>query len=231
LANDYATLEDLQEIPKFDVTKYADICQFMLDSAAKHIDSITHRHWLAQSTASARLFTGSNSQIIEIDENTSVTALGFKYNFSDATYTTMATTDYIAFSGSNDSPNFNDKPYTKLMINPNGDFAYFPFVSAFGSAFGNGWYTDERELKRIPAYPSIQVTAKWGYADTVPDTIKHCTILQATRWIKRAQGVYGDAIGNIDTGQILYVNKMDKDMQAMLQVGGLIKVSVGSRRR
>lgn len=227
MANDYATLEDLQEIPKFDVTKYADICQFMLDAAAKHIDSITHRHWLAETPASARLYTGSNTKILEIDENTGVTALGFKFSFDDTSFTSMSASDYIPFSGSNDSPNFNAKPYTKLMINPNGDYTYWPFVSTFG----NGWYERGQSIHKIPGYPSIQVTAHWGYADTVPETIKNCVIIQATRWIKRGQAVFGDAIGNIDTGQILYVNKMDKDMQAMLQVGGLIKLSVGSKRK
>lgn len=225
MSNTYVTLEEFSEIVEFDPAKYALIAPFFLDSAVKHIENVTHRQWVADSTATARLFTGNNGQVIKIDEAVQITNVEFKYNFTDTTYTAMTANDYIAFTGSEDSPDFNSTPYTKLMINPNGDFTYWPKVSSFGSFL---W--DDKTIDKYPLYPSIQVTAKWGYAVSAPDVIKTAIITQATRWIKRAEGAYGDAIGNIDTGKILFVNRMDVDIKTILKDGGLIKVGIGSKK-
>lgn len=230
MANDYVTVDDFYNIVQLDPEKYGTIMQFMLDTAANHINNVTKRKkdgFLADSVASARLFYGNNKQIIEIDEAVEITALGFKYHYDDATYTPMLTTDYIAFSGSNDSPNFNNTPYTKLMINPNGDFEYFPEVISH-----SGGYWSNKTSSNFPVYPNIQITGKWGYATTVPEIIKHCVIIQATRYVKRAQGAYGDAIGNTETGQMFFTRKMDNDISSMLKDGGMIRVSngIGSKR-
>jgi len=227
MANDYATIEDLYQLVDLDPEKYSTIMQFMLDSAAKHIDNVTKRKqdgWLADTTATARLFTGSGNELIEIDDNVAVTAVGFKYNFDDATYTTMTTSDYIALAGTPKKPEFNKTPYTMLMINPNGDYGYWPKVTVFGDT--GFWSSTVDKTSILPLYPSIQVTAKWGYAATVPDVIKHCTIIQATRYVKRAQGAYGDALANTDLGTMAFVRKMDNDIASMLKDGGLIRMSV-----
>lgn len=221
MANDYATVEDLYEIVDLDPEKYSTIMQFMLDSAAKHIDNVTKRKqdgWVADSVATPRLFVGSGNEFVEIDENVAVTSVSFKYDFDDATYTSMASGDYIALAGTKNKPDFNKTPYTMLMINPNGDYDYFPHVTSFGATL--------RDNTKLPSYPSIQVTAKWGYAVTVPEVIKTCVVMQATRYVKRAQAVFGDALGNADFGEIRYVRKMDNDIASMLKDGGMIKVSV-----
>jgi len=228
VANDYCTIDEFSQIVKLDPEKYGTVLQFMLDTSAQHINNVCKRKdgFLGDSAASARLFTGSGNEIIEIDDNVQVTLVRFKYHFND-TYTSMASTDWIAFSGSADSPDFNTTPYDHLMINPNGDYSYWPYVTLFGE--NRGFQLDYRDYKskKVPTYPSIEVTAKWGYSATVPDVIKHCTIIQATRYVKRAQGAYGDAIGNTDTGQMQFVKMFDADMKAMLFSGGMVKVSNG----
>lgn len=229
MANDYVTVQDFYEIVELDPEKYGTIMQFMLDSSAKHIDNICKRKkdgFLSDTVASARLFTGSGNETIRIDECTEITTVKFKYHFND-TYTTMVSGDYIAFSGSADSPDFNNTPYTHLMINPNGDYSYWPYVTLFGE--NRGFQLDYRDYKskKTPVYPSIEVTAKWGYSATVPDIIKNCVIIQATRYVKRAQGAYSDAIGNADTGQMFFTRKIDNDIVAMLYEGGMIKASKG----
>lgn len=209
MANDYCSIDEFSQIVKLDPEKYGTLLQFMLDTAAQHINNVCKRKkdgFLADSVATARLFSGNDSHVIQIDENVNISAVGFKYSSSDASYTVMAATDYTPFSGSNDSPDYNNTPYTKLLIHPEGDYSYWPKTKNF---------------------PNIQVTAKWGYSLTVPDVIKHCTIIQATRYVKRAQGAYGDAIGNTDTGQMQFVKQFDADMKAMLFAGGMIRVSNG----
>lgn len=229
MANDYCSIDEFSQIVKLDPEKYGTILQFMLDTAAQHINNVCKRKkdgFLADSSASARLFVGSGTDTIKIDECTEITTVKFKYHFND-TYTTMVSGDYIAFGGSEDSPDFNSTPYTRLMIDPNGDYSYWPYVTSFGE--NRGFLLDYREnkSKKPTVYPNIEITAKWGYSLTVPDVIKHCTIIQATRYVKRAQGAYGDAIGNTDTGQMMFVKQFDADMKAMLFAGGMIRVSNG----
>lgn len=226
MANDYATVEDVYNIVDLDPEKYSTIMQFMLDSAAQHIDNLTHHDsgFKGDSTATTRLFAGNDKSVIDIDEATQITLVETKTNFDDS-FVSWTSNDWIAFSGSVKQPNFNKLPYTKIMINPNGDYSYFPHISVFGHSWG--LHNNDTHFESVVAsYPNIRVTAKWGYAIATPDVIKNCTILQATRWIKRAQAAYGDSLVNTDLGQIMFVRKFDNDLAAMLFQGNYMRVQI-----
>ena len=73
----------------------------------------------------------------------------------------------------------------------------------------------------------VRVTARWGYAATVPAVIKQAVITQATRWYKRAESGWADATGNADFGMMLFRRVLDPDVEMMLKDGRFIRPSIG----
>lgn len=74
---------------------------------------------------------------------------------------------------------------------------------------------------------TVRVTARWGYAESVPDVVKLACIGQATRWLKRSQGSWADALMSADSGTMLYKQVLDPDIKMMLVNGRLVRPSVG----
>ena len=68
--------------------------------------------------------------------------------------------------------------------------------------------------------PTVQVTARWGYADAVPAAIRQACIVQAARWFRRGQGQWADTVGNPEMGQFLYRRAVDPAVQMILVHGG-----------
>lgn len=159
--------------------------------------------FLAADTATARLYAGTGKDYLSIDETPEITAVGVKESVGDATFTAWATTDWIAYSGSRDAPNFNRTPYTGLMANPNGDYSRFYQGSTKG-------------------FPMVQVTAKWGAYATIPPELAEASIMQAVRWFKRLEGAMADALASGELGMLLYRQKIDPDV-AMILVEGRYK--------
>lgn len=75
--------------------------------------------------------------------------------------------------------------------------------------------------------PTVRVWAQWGYADVVPDVVKMAIIGQATRWLKRSQGSWSDALVSADAGTMLYRQVIDPDIRMMLESGRLIRRAIG----
>lgn len=207
----YATVQELAaQINKKAVDD--DITLTTLLSAAENtINRFCNRvdGFVADTVASARLYSGNDKGYLLIDETPEITAVGAKSSTSDASFTAWATTDWMAFNGSSSSPNFNATPYNGIMVNPNGDY------SRFYSGIGH--------------FPMVQVTAKWGWALTVPDDIKEACIMQAARWYKRLEGAMGDALASGDLGQIMYRQKLDPDVAMILVNGRYVRPAVGRR--
>src|SRR5688572_14311334 len=86
-------------------------------AVSQALDRICNRPdgFVAADTATARLFVGTSSGILRIDENVGVTAVGVKANATDPTYVTWDAGDYLAFGGDMAYPDFNRTPYTGLM--------------------------------------------------------------------------------------------------------------------
>lgn len=211
MANDYATPSMIETQTNIDIIKYNDLVEFMLDTAAEHIDSYCGRPegFKALTTATAKTFVGRGKNFIRIPENIQITAVGVKDTYYSDTYTNWLTTDWIAYRGSEKFPIF-ETPYTKLATSANGNYSIF---------------TDGFIKGRTPIN-TVSVTAKWGYASVVPKQITEATIIQAVRWIKRAQAVYGDSVGSVEFGNISFVNDMDKDMKQILKMGRWVKPAI-----
>jgi len=166
--------------------------------------------FLAATTATTRLYAGSGSGYLSIDETPEIAAVGAKSGVGDATFTAWTAGDWLAFSGSSRFPNFNITPYTGLMVNPNGDYSYFHK--------GNS-----------PGFPMVQVTARWGVYTTLPTELKEAAIMQAVRWFKRLEGGMSDALASGEMGMLMYRQSLDPDIKQILIGGRYVKPTVGVR--
>jgi len=197
----------------------------LLISASRAIDNFCNRPdgFRALGTATARRYAGSGKSWQEIDECMQVTLVEVKESGpSDDTWTAWESTDWLAFCGDVERPDFNRTPYIYLMVDPTGSESHFP----------SGRYGTLRGFRPDPdrgsyATPTIRVTARWGYADDTPGPVKEATIEQAARWYKRGQSAWADTVGSAETGVLAYRQAVDPDIAFMLKMGRLVRPSVG----
>jgi hypothetical protein len=181
----------------------------ILTAASQAIDLLCNRPdgFVALSIATARLYAGLGRAYIIVDEFTAATLLAVKESPDDTAYTFWAAADWIAFAGGPENPDFNSSPKNGIMVASGGDYA----------SFLSGMYEKSHRV------PTVQITAKWGYAATCPPVIKSATIAQAARWWKRYQTAWADAVGTGDFGILLYRKALDPDIQAMVVATRLIR--------
>ena len=223
---DYAMLAELKAQIGKDTAGDDVPMQALLNAAAVAIDNYCNRPdgFVADSSASARVYTGSGGSVQDIDECTSITTVAVKTSATASSYTAWVGTDYIEFTGNQKRPDFQPtvkgKPFTALMIEPGGDYSYFT----------SGQYTGIRGFKPesnvAHGVPTVQVTAKWGYATTVPLAIKEAVLIQSARWYKRGQSAWADAVGSPELGQLMYRKQLDPDVKHLLDDGRYVKPSI-----
>ena len=209
MAASYCTVLELRnQIDKNSATDDATL-QLIIDAASAAIDNFCHRPdgFVALALAAARIYPGSGDDWQYIDECVEVTLVQVKESATD-TYTAWAATDYLKAKGDRRYPDFNDTPYNALLIDPNGDCAL--------------WYADGN-------YPTVEVTAKWGYAVTVPPEIRQAAIITSARWYKRGQSDWSDALASGEMGMLLYRQQLDPDVKNILVGGRFVKPTVGRR--
>lgn len=197
----------------------------LLSAAEEAINNYCHRPdgFEADSTATARLYAAHGKPYVLIDECIAITTVAVKDSATDTTYTAWAATDWIAFSGDPENPEFNRLPYDGIMSAAGGDY----------DIFLSGKFTTLRGFRPSSSVarsvPMVQVTAKWGYSVNVPAVIKEACILQAARWWKRAESSWADSIANGDMGSLQFRKVLDPDFQMMLKEGRLIRPALGYR--
>ena len=222
----YATVNELRnQIDKTGKTDDVELAA-LLDAASEAINNYCNRPdgFRSDSTASARVYTGSGDTVQYIDECTSISNVAVKTSATATSYTDWESDDYIEFAGSPNRPDFQPtakgKPYTALMIEPGGDYSHFT----------SGQYTALRgfrpEFNRTRGVPTVEVTAKWGYAATVPPPIKQACITQASRWYKRGQSAWADAVGSPELGQMFYRKQLDPDVKHLLDDGRYVMPTI-----
>lgn len=229
---DYATLAEIKaDIGLSDIAG-ADTATLnrLITAASRAIDRFCQRPdgFVADDDASMRYYVGNGLPWIRIDECTSITAVAVKAAASDATYVAWTAPtanlagdgDYFAFSGDPNRPNLNPAalllPYSWLMVDPNS--AYSVFRSGVYSLRGGS-----RPTRLVPqSTPTIQVTATWGYATTVPYEIKTACLMQSARWYKRMQGTMADSLANPEFGRVTFLQSLDPDIKHILVDGRFI---------
>ena len=184
----------------------------MVAAASRAIDNFCNRPdgFVAVSTATARVYTGTGKTWLRIDECAAITTVSVKESVSDTSYTDWVGTDWIAFRGDPERPNFNRTPYDAVMVLASGNYA--AFLSGGLDSIAN---------------PTVQITAKWGYATTVPDAIKQAAITLCARWWKRGESAWSDVLASGELGQLLYRKELDPDVKMMLVAGRYVRRAIG----
>lgn len=175
----------------------------------------------ALTTATIREYATTATKHAWIDPCIEITSVKMKSAITDTTYSITLTvgTHVRGFSGSPNSrfTNFNKLPYHGIILLPNASRRLF-LQGNFSDNSGFSIHPDDVGSAYLP---TIEVTAKWGYAETVPDPIKQACIMQSIRVYKRVQGGMADALLNADFGQSRFLSKMDKDVKVLLDMSGL----------
>lgn len=218
----YATVTELKNRINKTGTDDDTTLAALLEAASTAINNYCNRPdgFIADAAATARIYSGSGQPTQAIDECTSITLVAVKDSPTDTTYTSWATTDWDAFGGDPHNPDFQPtakgKPYTGLMY-ANSDYSVFTsgrFISLKG-------FADPERTRR--SVPTVQITAKWGYATTAPGPVREACIMQAARWYKRAQAAYSDTLAMPDTGTLMFRKILDPDIQHILEQGRYVK--------
>ncbi|CAB4173832.1 gp6 domain containing protein [uncultured Caudovirales phage] len=190
ITNGYATLAEakayLNIVDSIDDT----MLESMVEAASRAIDNIAGRRFYLDTSASARLYRGTNPYILTVDDFGSTTGLALALDTGgDGTYETVLTynTDYVV------EP-FNaiamGKPYTQITL-VGGQL--LPWL-----------------LPNLR--PSVQLTAKWGYP-TVPDDISQACLILTADMYKRKDSVGGN-LGISELGAIR-MSPLGRDIAAM----------------
>ena len=202
--------------------------QVILDAVSNLIDMACNRPdgFIADTTASARLYAGGGGTVQDIDECVAITAVAVKDSPTDTTYTAWASGDYIKFSGDPIDPDFNGLPYTGLIVDPTGDESHFT-SGRFTQT--RGFRPDADELQ-TRGTPTVQVTAKWGYSVDAPAIVKQVCLIQSARWLKRGLSSHADMMASPDLGTLQFVKAtLDNDLTAILERARLVRPAVGRR--
>lgn len=218
----YATVSDLKNrlnIVSTDTTRDS-VMAALLEAAERAINGLCNRPhgFIADATASARYYPGNGADCMRIDECTQITTVAVKDSPTDTGYTdwgapttTLAGDgDWIPATGSADNPEYNRTPYTLLIIDPNGSYSHFTSGVLGG--------------RKVP---TVKVTARWGYADTVPPQVKEACVVQASRWWKRGESGWADSAANPDMGGLQFRQSIDPDVKGMLIEARLIVPAIG----
>lgn len=147
-----------------------------INEAVNLIDQLTGRNFIADDTASIKLFDGNDNDYLLIDECISISKVEKGDNYFADTYSTIT----LFVQGD------NTKGYIRMPINYSEDA--IPIRRVF--LRGYLW------LKGIG---NNRITAKWGYSATVPQAIALATTILAS-------GIYmynkGGTSGNIKSEKI-----------------------------
>jgi hypothetical protein len=204
----YATPADLRSHIDQDTADDTNL-QAILDAATAAIDLHCRRPdgFVALTVATARTFSGSGGTVQVVDEFVAATTANVSVAVKDSSlstsYTAWASDDFILATGDQLHPDFNRSPRTLLLIDPNGDYA--------------AWTAGQ---------PTVQVTAKWGYAATVPASVKLACIMQSVRWYRRLSGSMADTTGSAELGTVMYTKGLDPEVAWLLNVPGIRRMAV-----
>lgn len=229
----YATVAELRADINLTSTDDDSTLARLLDSASGAIDRFCNRPdgFVAPSAATYRYYVGDGSACQRIDECVAISEVAVKDASTDTTYTAWdsPTTnmagdgDWMAFSGEREAPNYNDLPYTGLMVDPNGDYAVFTSGTYVGLRGFPPAGTTRRNL------PTVRVNARWGYALAVPAAIKEACIMQVARWYKRLQSSMADTMASGELGMLMYRQELDPDIKHILVGGRYVRPAIGRR--
>ena len=157
-------------------------------AAEAEIDQITGRTFVVPGGATAKTYVAYDDYTVYVDDIAQTTGLIVKEDTTlDGTYdTTLTITTDYILDG-------NKAPY-RVIRRVDGD------------EFTRGRY----------GRPTVQVTAFYGYAMTVPDQVKQCALVIAARLYQRRSSPLGFQAGSVDVG-FVRISRTDPEVIALLR--------------
>ncbi len=224
---DYATVAEVNQQMHMDVTKYEDKIEVLITNVSRMIDLYCMRldGFVADSVSTARTFVGSGMPVQRIDETPEVTLVEVKNSITDTSYTSWETTDWVAFRGSVDKPNFNPlltdnpKPFSGLAVLLSG--AQSHFTSGLANLTRPGF---RPPIVRVPTdfgQPTIRITAKWGFAVIRPPTINQAALTEISRWFGNSEANWTDTLASSDFQELRVSKDLNPITKMMLNNSGL----------
>lgn len=192
ITNGYATLAEAKAYLGIADNVDDTMLERMVEAASRAIDSIAGRRFYLDSTATARVYRGTNPYILIVDDIGTTTGLVLALDTGgDGTYETVLqlNTDYVVepFNAAAMS-----KPYTQITL--------------VGSQLLPWLLPNLR--------PCAQVTARWGFPTVPNDVAQSCLILTADMY-KRKDSVGGN-LGISELGAIR-MSPLGRDIAAMVR--------------
>jgi hypothetical protein len=189
----YVTLAEFKRYIKVPATADSaedPIREMAIMAASRSIDTATHRTFTASAAATARYYTAprerSHRLRLAIDDLVDATALSVAFDMDDDDTYETAVTDYRLYPLNAAA---DGKPWTHLVFGPTVSIPY--------------------------AEGAIKVSATWGWT-TIPASIKTATLIQASRYYKRRDSVFGVA-GSPEMGnELRLLPKLDPDVEVMV---------------
>ena len=198
--------------------------QIIVDAASNVIDTYCNKPdgFVANGNETARSYAGTGAPYLLIDECVEISLVAVKDGATDSTYTSWTTDDWIPFTGDPNLPDFNSLPYTAIMVAADGSYANF----TTGRFTTRGGFRPTSGIRR--SVPTVQVTARWGYADIVPAVIKQACISLASRWYKNAQSSWTNITATNEMGQLMFSGE-SSDIRMMLEKSRFVSPPIGRR--
>lgn len=224
----YATATELRtQIEKTGTTGPATdgALNVIIEAISRAIDAYLNRPdgLVAASIASMRYYAGQGRPYLWIDDCVEITEVAVKDSPTDTTYTAWTTADWVAFSGDPEDPDFNGLPYTAIMVDPGGSYVVFT-----GGRFGTrGGFRPSIDVSR--GVKTVRVTAKWGYALSVPPAIKEVTLILSARLYKKGLSAHMDVVSADQFGQLAFRELSNTEIKLMLDGSRLFKPAIGRR--
>ena len=158
-----------------------------IDAAEDEINNFCDRTFVADGSATARVYQPSTNVLVYTDDFYTTTSLVVKQDDSnDGTYgtTLTITSDFIVV----------------------GNSAPFNCIRSVSSPFPR--YTSNR--------PTVQVTAKWGYKTAVPAAVAQAALILSARLFQRRSSPLGVMAGVVNDFGPSRVSRIDPDIQRLL---------------
>jgi hypothetical protein len=220
----YATHTELRSQIEKDKNASDGVLDFLIGVASRAVDGYTNRiedGYVAPVAAVARDYVGSGTSSQMIDECVQIDSVAVKESITSTTYTAWTAADWLAARGSHRFPKFYGLPYNLLVVDISGDESIFP--SGWGYDVDHLWGDHHHQHEATAAQPTVRVTARWGYAATVPDPIKEATIMQAARFFERLKVGMADSLATTDLGELRFTKDLDPDVRFLLYHGRWIR--------
>jgi hypothetical protein len=227
---DYATLAEVKgRMNKTNAAADAYL-PAIITGASRAIDNFCNHPdgFVALAAAAVRYYAGNGTSLLRIDECVEITMVSAKDSVTATTYTDWDPGDWVAFSGDPRAPEFNRLPYDHLMTNIGGSYGAFTSGVIGGLSYG-GLARYGYNPRTARAQPTVKVTAKWGYAITVPAPIKEACCMQTARWYKRYESAFSDVLASGEMGNLFYRQELDPDIKMILVAGRYVRPAIGRR--